>query len=135
MSSRTVSALLAAAEGAGLTPVGEAFADRAYTPQGLLVSRREAGAVLHDPDEIAQRCVRLVTEGVVTAIDGSDVAVPAESICVHGDTAGAVEIAQAVRDALVAAGVTPTAFVPDGVAPGAAAPAATAAAPTAGPVG
>jgi len=61
--------------------------------------------------------------------------VPAESICVHGDTAGAVEIAQAVRDALVAAGVTPTAFVPDGVAPGAAAPAATAAAPTAGPVG
>ena len=79
-------------------------ADRAYTPQGLLVSRREAGAVLHDPDEIAQRCVRLVTEGVVTAIDGSDVAVPAESICVHGDTPGAVDNARRLRAALQAEG-------------------------------
>ena len=85
--------------------MAEAFADRAYTAAGLLVSRREPGAVLHDPQEIAARCVRLVTEGVIVAVDGSAVSVPAASICVHGDTAGAVEIAQAVRRALDAAGV------------------------------
>jgi len=99
------SELLSAAAAAGLRTMAEAFADRAYTAAGLLVSRREPGAVLHDPQEIAARCVRLVTEGVIVAVDGSAVSVPAASICVHGDTAGAVEIAQAVRRALDAAGV------------------------------
>lgn len=100
------SAFLRHAEEAGLTTVGEAFADRAYTPQGALVSRREAGAVLHDPDEVAARMVRLVTDGVITAIDGTDVAVRAGSICTHGDSPGAVAMARSVRAALTDAGVS-----------------------------
>lgn len=94
------SAWLRLAEEAGLTTVGEAFADRAYTPEGTLVSRREAGAVLHDPAEIAQRCVRIATKGEVVAVDGSVVPAPAGSLCVHGDSPGAVEIARQVRAAL-----------------------------------
>ncbi|MBD5829565.1 5-oxoprolinase subunit PxpA [Janibacter melonis] len=100
------SAFLRHAEEAGLTTVGEAFADRAYTPQGALVSRREAGAVLHDPDEVAARMVRLVTDGVITAIDGTDVAVRAGSICTHGDSPGAVAMARSVRAALTDSGVS-----------------------------
>jgi len=89
----------------GLRAVAEAFADRNYTPEGTLVSRREANAVLHDPAQVAANMVRLATEGTVTAIDGSVIAMPAESICVHGDTAGAVAMAAAVRAALENAGV------------------------------
>jgi UPF0271 protein len=85
--------------------VREAFADRAYTPAGTLVSRREPGAVLHDPQQVAARMVRLVTEGVITAVDGNEVTVAAESICVHGDSPGAVDMARQVRLALEAAGV------------------------------
>ncbi|WP_205703133.1 LamB/YcsF family protein [Janibacter indicus] len=99
------SAWLRLAEEAGLTTVGEAFADRAYTPEGRLVSRREPGAVLHEPDEIAQRCVRIATEGELVAVDGSVVPAPAGSLCVHGDSPGAVEIARRVRAGLDAAGV------------------------------
>ncbi len=99
------SELLAAATRAGLPGVAEAFADRAYTPEGLLVSRRAEGAVLRDPAAIAARCVRIVTEGTVEAIDGTVVGVAAQSICVHGDTPGAVAIAEAVRRALVDAGI------------------------------
>jgi UPF0271 protein len=95
---------------AGLRTVAEAFADRAYRPDGQLVSRREPGAVLHDPDEIAQRVVRMVTSGDVTAVDGTQVAITAESVCVHGDSPGAVQIAAAVRDQLKAAGVEIQAF-------------------------
>jgi UPF0271 protein len=73
---------------------------------GHLVSRRLPGAVLHAAAEIAERCVRLVTEGVVEAVDGSLVPLRVRSICVHGDTPGAVAIARQVRAALVAAGVT-----------------------------
>ncbi|HET7399925.1 MAG TPA: 5-oxoprolinase subunit PxpA [Intrasporangium sp.] len=105
------SELLAVAEASGLRPVREAFADRAYTPEGTLVSRREPGAVIHDPDVVAERVVRLVTEGRLTAVDGSDVAVAAESVCVHGDSPGAVAMASAVRRALEAAGVTLRPFV------------------------
>ncbi|MBK7722038.1 MAG: LamB/YcsF family protein [Austwickia sp.] len=104
------SVFLSTAERAGLTVVREAFADRGYTPQGTLVSRREPGALLHDPQEVAARMVRLVTEGVLTAVDGSDVPVQAESICTHGDSPGAVEMARAVRAALTAAGVDILAF-------------------------
>ena len=100
------SRFLALAAEAGLDVVAEAFADRAYTPQATLVPRGGAGAVLHDPDEIARRCVRMATAGEVEAVDGSVVAVRAASICVHGDTPGAVAIAQRVREALTAAGVT-----------------------------
>ena len=105
------SAWLRLAGEAGLTTVGEAFADRAYTPEGTLVSRREAGAVLHDPDEIAQRCIRIATKGEVVAVDGSVVPAPAGSLCVHGDSPGAVEIARRVRAGLEDAGVRLTPFV------------------------
>jgi 5-oxoprolinase (ATP-hydrolysing) subunit A len=90
---------------AGLTAVPEAFADRAYTPDGRLVSRREPGAVLHDPDLIAARCVEMARSGTVRTVDGSLVPVRARSLCVHGDTPGAVEIARRVRAALLADGV------------------------------
>ncbi|HEY0486209.1 MAG TPA: 5-oxoprolinase subunit PxpA [Mycobacteriales bacterium] len=108
------SAFLRLAAEAGLTTVGEAFADRAYTAEGHLVSRREPGAVLHDAAEIAARCVRLATEGVVDAADGTPVAVAARSICVHGDTPGAVAIAHRVREALEAAGVAVGRFTGQG---------------------
>jgi UPF0271 protein len=100
------SAFLRLAADAGLTTVAEAFADRAYTVDGHLVPRRVAGAVLHDADVIADRCVRMVTTGTVDALDGTPVTVRARSICVHGDTPGAVAIARRVRAALLRAGVT-----------------------------
>lgn len=93
------------AQDAGLRVIAEAFADRAYTPQGTLVSRREKGAVLHDSALVAQRMLRLVRDGVVEAVDGSLARVQAQSICVHGDSAGAVEMARAVRMALESDGV------------------------------
>lgn len=104
------SRLLAAAEEAGLRTVREAFADRAYTPQGTLVARTEPGSVLSDPDEVAARVVRLVTDGTLVAVDGSTVRVEADSVCVHGDSPGAVAMAAAVRDALAAQGVALEAF-------------------------
>ncbi|WP_116449943.1 LamB/YcsF family protein [Blastococcus litoris] len=104
------SALLRAAEAAGVRPVPEGFADRGYTPDGRLVPRREPGALVEDPAAVAGRAVRMATEGVVTAVDGSTVPVPAESICVHGDTPGAARLARAVRTALTDAGVTVRSF-------------------------
>jgi UPF0271 protein len=104
------SALLAQAHGLGLRTVAEAFADRAYTAAGHLVDRRREGAVLTDPDRIAQRAVEMVTNGSVISVEGTTVAVNAESLCVHGDTAGAVQIARAVRSALTDAGVRIEAF-------------------------
>ena len=98
------SVLLDTAREAGLRTVAEAFADRAYTPEGRLVSRREPGAVLHEPDLVADRMVRLVTEGRVEAVDGTDVEVRADSVCVHGDSPGAVAMARAVRESLERAG-------------------------------
>jgi UPF0271 protein len=94
----------------GLRTVAEAFADRAYRPDGRLVSRREPDAVLHDPAAIAQRVVAMVTTGRVTAVDGAQLAVSVESVCVHGDSPGAVQIAGAVRDQLEAAGADIKAF-------------------------
>jgi UPF0271 protein len=99
------SAFLRQAESAGLRVVHEAFADRAYTPEGALVSRRLAGAVLHDPDEIARRCVAMATGQPVAHVDGGELRLSPDSICVHGDTAGAVEIARRVRSELEQAGV------------------------------
>lgn len=105
------SVLLDEVRAAGLRAVPEAFADRGYTAAGTLVPRSEPGALLHDAGEVAGRMVRMVTEGVITAIDGSEVPTDAESICVHGDSPGAVEMAATVRSALEAAGVTLRAFV------------------------
>lgn len=98
------------ARDAGLTVISEAFADRAYNPDGSLVSRRLAGSVLHDPAEIAARMLRFARERKVQTIDGTDIALDASSICVHGDTPAAVEIARAVRAALEEAGITLASF-------------------------
>ncbi|MCA1781899.1 MAG: LamB/YcsF family protein [Dermatophilaceae bacterium] len=103
--------LLEAGAEAGLRTIAEAFADRTYTAKGLLVPRREPGSVLHDPDLVAERMARLVTEGRVAAIDGTDVEVEADSVCVHGDSPGAVAIARAVRAALERAGAQIAPFV------------------------
>ena len=99
------STFLRLAAEAGLRCVREAFADRAYTAAGTLVSRREPGAVLSDPVAVADRMVGLVTTGFVQAITGEAVPVAVDSVCVHGDSPGAVEMARAVRDALTGAGV------------------------------
>lgn len=108
------SALLAAAAGAGLRTVPEAFVDRAYTPEGTLVPRSTAGAVLDDAAVVAARAVRMARDGEVAAIDGSVVSLTAESLCVHGDSPGAVAMAGSVREALVAAGFDLTPFVGHG---------------------
>jgi len=105
------SLLLAEAERAGLRAVPEAFADRAYTPDGRLVSRRDAGAVLHDPEEVARRVVRMAADGEVEAVDGSVVTLAAESVCVHGDSPGAVAMAERTRAELEAAGIAVRSFL------------------------
>jgi UPF0271 protein len=96
---------------AGLRVIAEGFVDRGYLPDGRLVPRGQVGAVLSTVDEVARRAVRMAVDGVVTALDGTDIAMPVESLCVHGDTPGAVEMARAVRQALEAAGVTVTSAV------------------------
>lgn len=98
------------AERAGLSTAVEAFADRAYTPEGTLVSRRQAGAVLTDPTEVARRMLQLVERGTLQSIDGTEVAIRADSICVHGDSPGAVAMAQRVHEELRGAGVEISAF-------------------------
>lgn len=99
------SALLRQAAEAGLTCMAEAFADRAYTAEGHLVARQTPGAVLEDPEEIAQRCLGIVLDHRLTAIDGSILEMVPDSLCIHGDTPGAVAIARAVRAALLTSGV------------------------------
>lgn len=90
--------------------VYEVFADRGYTAEGTLVPRTQSGAVIHDAKEVAQRVLQMATEGTVVAVDGSVVKLKAQSICVHGDTPGAVDIAQSVRDVLTAHEVEIRAF-------------------------
>ncbi|MBB3610350.1 5-oxoprolinase subunit PxpA [Rhizobium sp. BK602] len=103
--------ILDLARKAGLAVVAEAFADRAYTPDGQLVSRREPGAVLHDPEVIADRMLQLVREGTLQAIDGSTIRLEAQSICVHGDSPGAVAIAQQIRRRFEAEGILVQSFL------------------------
>ncbi|MFG1810714.1 LamB/YcsF family protein [Streptomyces sp. NPDC049040] len=105
------SRLLSAAAGAGLATVAEAFADRAYTAQGTLVPRREPGAVIGEPDAVVTRAVRIASGGGVTSADGRTVRIAARSLCVHGDTPGAAQLAARVRQALEAAGLRVAAFV------------------------
>ena len=99
------SALVAAARAAGITPIEEVFADRRYTADGTLLSRKQPGAVIDDPAVAVQQAVRMVREGRVTAIDGREVVVHAGTICIHGDTRGAAEHARALRGALTDAGI------------------------------
>lgn len=94
-----------AADEVGLPFLGEAFLDRGYLPTGDLVPRGAPGALLHDPEEVAARAVRLAVDGVVDAVDGTPLRVDAVSLCVHGDSPGAVRMARAVRAALTAAAV------------------------------
>lgn len=99
------SAMERAALEAGLQPVAEVFADRAYVAGGALASRSLPGAVLHDPDTVAERALQMVTQKQVVALDGTVVPLRAESICVHGDTPGAVELIRRIRSRLLDAGV------------------------------
>jgi UPF0271 protein len=107
------SALLRKASTAGLRCVREGFADRGYLPSGALVPRGQPGALVTDPALVAQRAVRMAVRGTVLAVDGSEIACSVESLCVHGDTPGAVELARAVREALGGAGVPVAAFGTD----------------------
>lgn len=104
------SMLLAAADRAELESVPEAFIDRAYGPDGRLVPRSVPGAVITDPDEVAARAVRLAIDGAVAAIDDTVINVRGRSLCVHGDSTGALDLATAARHALDAAGVIVSAF-------------------------
>ena len=97
--------ILKRAADAGLATIFEAFADRAYTPSGTLVSRRESGSVLHDANLVAERMLQLAIEGTIQAIDGTVLRLQADSICVHGDSLGAVQMAARVRQVLTEQGV------------------------------
>lgn len=99
------------ARDAGLRTVAEAFVDRGYRPDGSLVPRREPGALVTDPEQVAARAVRLATDGVVEAVDGTLVRLDVETLCLHGDTPGAVASAAAVRAALERGGVRVAPFV------------------------
>jgi UPF0271 protein len=94
------SVLAVRAAESGLTAIGEGFADRGYLPDGRLVPRSRPAALVHDPDEVVARVVQMAVDGTVTAIDGSTVECRVRSICLHGDTPGAVRLARAVRDGL-----------------------------------
>ena len=106
------SVLLGLAAGAGLRSVGEGFADRGYRPDGSLVPRREPGALVTEVDAVVERALRMAVDGEVVAVDGTVVECPVESICVHGDTPGAVALAGRVRLALERAGLTVRPFAP-----------------------
>ncbi|MBI1758482.1 MAG: LamB/YcsF family protein [Actinobacteria bacterium] len=95
---------------AGLRVVREGFVDRGYTAAGTLVPRSDPGALLTDPVQAGSRAVRMVTEGTVGAVSGEEVSLVVDSLCVHGDTPGAVHVARAVRSALETAGVRVSAF-------------------------
>ncbi|MFD5327234.1 LamB/YcsF family protein [Streptomyces sp. NPDC127092] len=99
-----------AAEKAGLPVVGEAFGDRAYRADGTLLPRGQEGAVLHEPAEVVERSVSMARFGVVTAHCGRSVPVRARSLCLHGDTPGAVDLARRVRSGLESAGIRVEAF-------------------------
>jgi 5-oxoprolinase (ATP-hydrolysing) subunit A len=105
------SVLAQLATGAGLRAVAEGFADRGYQASGALVPRRSPGALVASPDEVAERAVRMAVESSVLTVDGVELRLPVESICVHGDTPGAVALAHGVRAALSRAGVPLGAFV------------------------
>jgi UPF0271 protein len=100
------SELLAAGVAAGLPVAAEVFADRAYEADGSLTSRSKPGSVIHDTPAVIARAIRMVRDHQVVAIDGSVISLEADTICLHGDTPGAADLARAVRAGLEAAGVT-----------------------------
>ena len=106
------SVLAETADRASLRVVHEGYPDRAYAADGTLVPRSQPGAVVSDVDSVVARAFRLATSGEIEAQDGSVLSHPVESLCLHGDTPGAVDLARRVRDALESAGVRLTPFVP-----------------------
>lgn len=102
-----------AAKAVGLPLIREAYADRAYTPAGMLVPRGQPDAVLHDSAMMIERCLRLAKAGEIVANDGSVFKSSARSICLHGDTPGAVDLARDIREALEADGITIAADEPE----------------------
>ena len=99
------SLMLAEAKKAGLAVISEVFADRAYNDDGSLVNRRLPGAVIHDAQEAARRAVMMAKEHKVVSINGREIPLQADSICVHGDNAQAIELVSAIRSALEAEGI------------------------------
>ena len=97
--------LISEGEAAGLVTASEAFADRNYMSDGTLVSRKRPDAHVHDANEAVTRAIRMVREGKVRSVDGVDVALRADTICLHGDGAHAVEFAKHLRDAFSAEGI------------------------------
>jgi 5-oxoprolinase (ATP-hydrolysing) subunit A len=97
--------LLRAGEAAGLEVAPEGFADRAYEPDGSLTPRSRAGAVIHDPDEVVKRAVRMARDGVVTATTGQDIPMRVATICTHGDTPGSHELTRLLRAGLEREGI------------------------------
>ena len=104
------SALVRAGEAAGLKLIHEVFADRAYEDDAQLVARSKQGAVLHDASIIAERVVRMVKDGAIIAASGKIIKVKIDTVCIHGDTPGAVEIARSVRAELNRNGIDITPF-------------------------
>lgn len=100
------SELVRAGEAAGLRVAAEVFADRAYDPDGSLTARSKPGSVIHDTPQVVERAIRMVKDQKVIAVDGSTIALRADTICLHGDTPGAAEHARAVRAGLEHAGIT-----------------------------
>jgi len=94
-----------AAVRAGVIFAAEAFADRAYRNDGSLLPRSEKGAVIHDPEEASRRVIRMVTTGSVTSIDGTEISIYPDSICLHGDTPEAVQMSFVIREKLLEAGI------------------------------
>jgi len=99
------SALIAAAEAVGLSTASEGFADRAYEPDGSLTPRSRPGAVIHEARLVVERAVRLATAGTVEAVDGSVLTLPVQTLCIHGDTPGAAELARELRAGLERVGI------------------------------
>lgn len=106
-----------AAKAVGLPLIREAYADRAYTAEGLLVPRNEEGAVIDDTDRVIERCLRLARTGEIVARDGTVLRSEARSICLHSDTPGAVDLAREVRDALEAEDIRIAPVEPEHEAP------------------
>ena len=99
------------AKQSGLTVIREAFADRNYNPDGTLVSRKEANAVLDSADEVVQRVLEVAQTGSITAVDGTKLEVDAQSVCTHGDSPGAVKLLRGVVERLRAEGIEIRSFI------------------------
>ena len=106
------SELLRAGEAAGLAVAAEVFADRAYERDGSLTSRNTPGSVIHDENTVVDRAVRMVKDQQVVAVDGSVIRLKADTICLHGDTPGAADLARVMRRGLESAGVRIAALKP-----------------------